>query len=783
MLAAAPAAADSWYEAYDRAEGALAAQNWSEAVRHLNSALEQKPSSGSNLRTYGMRFVDYFPYLKLGIAYFHLGQTDAALQALETEERQGALGRSAEAQAQLLDYRGRIEKRKAAEELARASRAPAVIAAGLTSARELEQQGRLDDALAAVDRALAVSPDEPEAQQLRRRLLTMIADRLRLEDEADRFTKLVLQGKHELELGQLRQAAARFSEALELKRDDEAQTLLAEAQGRIRAELAARPGVTERQRFIVESFTRASGFEAAGELGRALAELQAIFALDPQNPEARVAQRRVIQAQSAAESGTRGKAIGELLGEAERLLAAGDTDGALRAANRTLVLEATNPAALRIVTQAYTRLNRALLAPGDAPPALLLDDPPPSGPGGEAGQGIIDVRSPDLVITGTVYDRAAVKVQVLDRGTPLGEAVLRGREFQGLWITDFRWAHAIPPGLSLFEIVALDDAGNRTAVHYRVRYFVPFLRTLWFPLSILLVLSAAVAAILTLRARRRRRLRRTRFNPYIAGAPILEQARFFGRQQLRDYVLRRVSNNSVMLYGERRIGKTSFQHELKRNLTTLEDPDHAFYPVFIDLQGTPQEKFFGTLAAEVFHELAPKLGGLQPSSPTGQDSYGYIDFVKDIQRVLKALSERTPKKVKLVLQIDEVDELNEYDPRINQKLRSLFMRAFADNLVSVVSGVAIKKHWEREGSPWYNFFQEIEIKALDPAEARSLIEAPVRGVFSFEEGTADEIVRRTAGKPYLIQRLCSGLVDRMHQEQRRRITSADVDDACRVEGL
>lgn len=250
-----------------------------------------------------------------------------------------------------------------------------------------------------------------------------------------------------------------------------------------------------------------------------------------------------------------------------------------------------------------------------------------------------------------------------------------------------------------------------------------------------------------------------------------------------DYVLRRVRNNSVMLYGERRIGKTSFQHRLKRCLATLVDPDYEFYPVFIDLQGTPQEKFFATLAAEIFHELASKLDGIQPTPVTSPNLYGYSELVRDVQWVLKALKKRTTKRVKLVLLIDEVDELNDYDPRINQRLRSLFMRAFADSLVSIVSGVAIKKHWQREGSPWYNFFQEVEMKPLDRDEARALIEAPVRGVFAFAEGVADEIMSRTSCKPYLIQRLCSALVDRMHEEQRRLITAADVESACAVEGL
>ena len=96
--------------------------------------------------------------------------------------------------------------------------------------------------------------------------------------------------------------------------------------------------------------------------------------------------------------------------------------------------------------------------------------------------------------------------------------------------------------------------------------------------------------------------------------------------------------------------------------------------------------------------------------------------------------------MKLVLLMDEVDELNDYDPRINQKLRSLFMKSFAENLVSVVSGVEIKKHWEREGSPWYNFFEEIEVKPFRREDAVELIERPIRGVFKLEDGVVDRIL-------------------------------------------
>ncbi len=159
--------------------------------------------------------------------------------------------------------------------------------------------------------------------------------------------------------------------------------------------------------------------------------------------------------------------------------------------------------------------------------------------------------------------------------------------------------------------------------------------------------------------------------------------------------------------------------------------------------------------------------------------YSYRQFVRDVHAVLKTLKKQTSKKVKLVLLIDEVDELNDYDPRTNQKLRSLFMKSFAENLVAVVSGVEIKKQWEREGSPWYNFFEEIEVKPFGPREARELIEHPIGRIFKLDGGVVERIISLTAGKPYLIQKICISLVTRLHEQHRRRITIADVEAVVR----
>jgi AAA+ ATPase superfamily predicted ATPase len=315
-----------------------------------------------------------------------------------------------------------------------------------------------------------------------------------------------------------------------------------------------------------------------------------------------------------------------------------------------------------------------------------------------------------------------------------------------------------------------------------VAYLRPFFRAPWFYASLLGSGLILVGALAWRRYRQLEQLRKRRFNPYIAGAPILEEELFFGRRELLDRILQTIHRNSLLIYGERRIGKTSIQHQLKRRLRELDDPQYQFHPVFVDLQGTPESQFFQVIAEDIFEELSPELGGLKPVRDFSAD-YSYRDFIRDVQAVLRTLGDLTPKTVKLVLLIDEVDEMNDYDPRVNQKLRSLFMKSFAENLVAVVSGVEIKKQWEGEGSPWYNFFEEIEVKPFRPQDARELIERPIRGIFKLEGGVVEKIISLTGGKPYLIQKLCVSLVTRLHDQQRRRITIADVEAVESPEGI
>ena len=280
-----------------------------------------------------------------------------------------------------------------------------------------------------------------------------------------------------------------------------------------------------------------------------------------------------------------------------------------------------------------------------------------------------------------------------------------------------------------------------------------------------------VTGLFAMRTMRRRRAMRERFNPYIAGAPVLNERMFYGRNQLLKQILNTLHNNSLMIYGERRIGKTSFLHRLNTILQDLDDPEYVFIPVFIDLQGVKENDFFQVLDLEI--GSAVETRGVKIEH---EESVNARIFISRLRRTIKLLKDLLEKKPKLVLLLDEVDVMNGFSENTNQQLRSVFMKGFADHIVAVMAGIHINKKWKSEGSPWYNFFEQIELKEFSKKHADALITRPVEGVYFYTKEAVDKIMEITDGKPYLIQKMCLNLVAHILGRNQRKITAEDVSE-------
>ena len=763
LAAVSPVCADHWYEHYARAEKALIGADHETAIAELNLAIERRGDSGVRVRTYGMRVTDYFPYLKLGIAYFAAGEYEAALRAFDTEEQLGAVQDSQAAFDELGRFRARASEALDAEREEQRRTVRDLIDQNLAQARDLEGSGQLDEALASVNRALALEPDNTDALALAEALREEL---VRRDDDAsrrERVSDLVGEGEALRASGRLAEAAARFRLAMDLDPEGAAGSLLAEVQAEL-AEISAADSALD----ITEILNRADALLERGELESALGLVQEVLATEPDNSRAAGLEGRLVRRIGDDEKQVE---IRKNLADSERDLAAGDFEAAITAANLVLARDRGNAAALRVIQTAYSQLSRRLLGEGpvqNLPPAIRFADMREVAPDGSL---IHAVRDPDFKLSGVVIDDSDVTLVVT---TVDGAEVAVDRSSQrvgAVTITEFRTQSVLPVGVTVFEVVATDSEGLSSRSEYAVEYQRPVVRSPWFWGSLISLSLLVAAGFQVHRSVRRRRLLRRRFNPFVAGPPVLDPELFVGRRDLVDRVLATVPNNSLLLLGERRIGKTSMLHQLGLQLPTLDHPRFCFVPVPIDLQGVGEEAFFATVAEAV----GETIGDDHMSAARTVDGYDSRELVRDLRRVLPTIECADGKQAKLVLLFDEIDELNGYSHRTNQRLRSLFMRGFADQLVAVAAGVGISRQWDHEGSPWYNFFEELEVGPIDAVAARTLATQPLRGVIAIDDEAVERLLAEANGRPYVLQKLALATVQRVHENGRSRITLDDVE--------
>jgi histone H3/H4 len=462
--------------------------------------------------------------------------------------------------------------------------------------------------------------------------------------------------------------------------------------------------------------------------------------------------------------------IDRLAAHGEELMAAGRFPEAQVEFERVRRLDPGHARARERLAEAERRTGEALFArwlPNREPNLALFDTDAEV------------VESPTILLQGIATDdRGIQRVEFHLGGRVVGEFVPGGTPEDPARSAQFARAVPLEPGVNSIEVVAFDTGGLSKSISFHVRRRLRFHETRWF------LPSAAAGALGLLglgwgthEVRRRRAMRR-RFNPYIAGAPVLDDDMFYGREKLTARMLSTLHRNSLMITGERRIGKTTFLHHLKHVLAADEGGEWRFFPVFVDLQGVPEQSFFHALMAETTDALELSAATRQALRFTPEpEGYDARDFSHDLQQVIAELRTRTDRKVKLALLIDEVDVLNEYSESVNQRLRGIFMKSFSENLVAVMSGVGIRRRWKSEASPWYNFFDEIELLPFSREEAEALVREPVAGVFRWRPDAVDRVLELSQLRPYLVQKLCVHAVNHMLEAGRSTIRREDVDAA------
>ncbi len=503
----------------------------------------------------------------------------------------------------------------------------------LERAQELGKKGAWDESLPELAKAeaLARSLDADTlraVQQEQQRQRTAQAEAKDQAARAQRLEQRLADGNRLLEDGKNNEAKLAFDEALDLSPRN-ARAL----EGRRQAEERILASTTRaaRQQKLADGKALFDG----GQYEAALAPLSDAAA-DPTNLEAKDLLARARQALERLRLQRELRAeIDRHAARAQELLNAGRFPEAQVALQSLLQLDANHPHAREQLAEAERRTGEAIVARWlpNQPPLLALFDP-----GGPV------LETPTLSLQGAASDDQGVqKVQFRVGDQPVEEFLPESTPLQPARMVHFAQQLALQPGENSIVVTAIDTGGLSYSVPFKVERRLRFHETRYF-------IPAAVAGAFSViglgfagQMLRRNRARRRRFNPYIAGAPVLDDDMFYGREKLTARMLSTLHRNSLMITGERRIGKTTFLHHLKRVLADDDGGEWRFFPVFVDLQGVPEQGFFQALIAETVDSLELKPA-TREQLRFGPDVKGYDarDFSHDLQRVIAELKTRTP---------------------------------------------------------------------------------------------------------------------------------------------
>ncbi len=252
-------------------------------------------------------------------------------------------------------------------------------------------------------------------------------------------------------------------------------------------------------------------------------------------------------------------------------------------------------------------------------------------------------------------------------------------------------------------------------------------------------------------------------NPYIAGKALSGGRGFAGREdvfQLVQTVLGQSETNAIVLFGQRRIGKTSILLNLQGRL-----PSPPFVTVFFDLQDRAR-KPLGDVLFDLAQTIAQELGVPAPDRASFDDAgAGFREVF--LPAVYQALGEER----RLVLLFDEFDVL---DARLEEQLPATSAaRAFIPAMRRLINEeprlgfvFVVGRKADELSIEFMSAFKAARfyrVSVLDPSSVRDLVLTAQRaGTLQFAEGVPERIFALTSGHPYLTQLLCQLLFEQAY---------------------
>lgn len=261
-------------------------------------------------------------------------------------------------------------------------------------------------------------------------------------------------------------------------------------------------------------------------------------------------------------------------------------------------------------------------------------------------------------------------------------------------------------------------------------------------------------------------------NPYIL-TPLTDTIGFHGRDSVLQFVRNTLGapyQNVVVLYGQRRIGKTSVLYQLTRP----EQTPVGFRPVYFDLQGRGEHRLEQVLYG-LAREVARNLGLAPPMREDFRDeSFFQYGFLPQAYASLGGQ--------RLLVLVDEFDVLGGEEVTPEAAYHRLFgylQDLLIDEQRRLAFVFVVGRRLDELPSRIKSTFKSAQCKrisVLGRRSAENLIRGPIGGSLDFADDAVEGLWALTAGHPYLLQLLCYELFERAVRAGRRQVRAEDVDD-------
>jgi len=248
-------------------------------------------------------------------------------------------------------------------------------------------------------------------------------------------------------------------------------------------------------------------------------------------------------------------------------------------------------------------------------------------------------------------------------------------------------------------------------------------------------------------------------NPYRAGAPVGNSDAFVGRIEILDSIqatIKDLHQNAILLYGQRRIGKTSVLQELETQLS-----NNGYCPIFIDWHDKrewPLNKVLEELVLIISISLEQERPVLGNDLPTTFKEWFFEQLLNRQNKPLFFLFDEFDVIGTSESANDVTDYLFQLLNLNPQRLNWIFS-----------IGCQIEKLTDRVVEAFGRIENQF-ISYLDKTETKKLIQLSENNkTLKWSSESIDKIWTLTAGQPYFTQRLCDKVWNHLYQEQSAQI--------------